>query len=199
MVSKYLYLAFVVLSVIAVSQGAVSAQETTAELPKARIDISAEDGAFELMNIKATGDTDVIIETLTGETSNVTFAIVKEDAVASWRKLTITFMPVKSGRVKITLGGAHFENMEEDHRSIVFDDLSIAKNDVISNGGFEESDPDGKPVGWDGTPEVYISNKKEARTGSGAIQVWHDQRLEQTIEVKGWNEYTINAYFKAAK
>ncbi|MBN1793666.1 MAG: hypothetical protein JW844_01740 [Candidatus Omnitrophica bacterium] len=166
-------------------------------IPKARIDVTAEGALFELLDLEAYGVSGIILEREPNQPAEPRFAIVKQPASADWKAMIISFTPSDSGYLRIRLRGAYYDDIERNHHSVVFDDVAVCSEDLVRNGSFE-TEENGKPSDWEGDCEAYINDTARARTGDRAVQVWHDQFIDQVIPVAEKKTYMIKAYFKTA-
>ena len=74
----------------------------------------------------------------------------------------------------------------------VWVDAVSSKNIEIKNGGFEDIDEAGIPVGWfarDGKLAEVGKSKKVAKDGQIAVMVWTGGPVSQFIEVEAWKKY----------
>lgn len=118
-----------------------------------------------------------------------------------WTKVTFSFVPVRDGRVQLNLLGQWFRERDKknpDQMWIYFNSVSVDGATLV-NGDLSEA-KDGIPVGWRCAKDQYITEGLDFPSGSKAtVKVWHNQRCQQEIAVKGGQTITITAYVRPAE
>lgn len=138
--------------------------------------------------------------------------IIEFPANAGWRQASITFIPHKTGRVTLSLLG-NYSRVSSSAKEltpvfIAYDDLKI-EGATLKNPSFEASDANGKPDDWsinnspESLPPIDDRNRAKIVTGNAvdgekAVRVWHNSRVNQTLQVEAEKPVTITFSYRLA-
>jgi len=113
-----------------------------------------------------------------------------------WEEGFIKFVPKKSGLVVISLAGPHLKkgSSEAPQVWVGYDDIR-AEGAQLKNGSFEQVDPGGAVSGWY-RPGGAAQNEsrfeqKDAADGKTFAVVWHNARIQQSIQVEEGKPVTL--------
>jgi hypothetical protein len=171
---------------------------------QARIDIDGiKEGIGILVVSQPQGGSGRIASWRTNPEENKQYAVFQMPSVKTqWRKMTFSFMPTKSGKIRIVLKGPWSQIDGIIQRLwIRFDDVSV-ENSAVENGSFEKTIGD-RPHDWgivkkDGFQPALIQGDKKAHSGTYALEVTHDQCAYQDVEVKADSIVTVTAWHMAS-
>ena len=107
---------------------------------------------------------------------------------------------LSTAEMDVTISITNYEDIKKHHHDVWVDDCEVY-GATIKNGDFEMIGNDNKPAywGWKGSPDRYITDGTQARSGRCCVLIWHDTPLIQKIEVRAGKSYRISAWFKAYK
>lgn len=104
---------------------------------------------------------------------------------ARWHDFEFSFSADRDGDVTLQVGGAGYQNPISGGLAPVwsyYDDFS-AVGAEIKNGGFEELDARGRPIGWTGSGGLVVSDSRIVATGQHCAKTWHDGSFYQVLHV----------------
>lgn len=138
--------------------------------------------------------------------------IIEFPANAGWKQASITFIPHKTGRVTLSLLGNYYRVSSSAKELIpvfiAYDDLKI-EGATLKNPSFEASDATGKPDDWvinnspESLPPIDDRNRAKIVTGNAvdgekAVRVWHNSRVNQSLQVEAEKPVTITFSYRLA-
>jgi len=114
-----------------------------------------------------------------------------------WHDFEFVFTPLKDGPVSLALMGRVCPSAIDDRLIPVwayFDDVAV-EGATLTNGGFEQLDPKGLPVGWQNalSKAFVVKDARTACTGKHCVKVWHRGRFGQALKVKAGKPVTVRA------
>ena len=176
-----------------------------AQLPpvvSARLDVDGtKDGVPLLVVSPPKGGTAAVASWHAEEEKNKQYLTFQAPTSATeWREMSFSFMPLKSGSVRLSLRGQWHKPAEEVVKIwVLFDDVSVT-NAVLQNGDFER-ETGGVPAPWslskrDGFLAVHHKDPGRAHGGQGCVEVCHDLDGSQTITVQANATITVRAWHR---
>jgi hypothetical protein len=102
-----------------------------------------------------------------------------------WTSWEFTFVADRDGQVTLNLMGRGFISVVTGSLAPVwtyYDDLTC-DGASLTNGGFEDLDPKGWPVGWNHSDSLLVTDAKFAASGQRCAKCWHDGRFTQALTV----------------
>jgi hypothetical protein len=127
------------------------------------------------------------------EKKKFTLAINGTEALSSeWKEYTFTFMPSKSGNIKLTLLGTFHKpaGAQKPLSIFVCYDAFVVTGAELKNTSFESLNPKGLPFWWWGasTDQILSNGAKE---GQNFIAVSQNKRVSQNLIIKANQLVTI--------
>ena len=120
-----------------------------------------------------------------------------------WHDFEYVFTPLKDGPVSLGLMGRVYPSAVDGRLIpvwVYFDDV-VVEGATLANGGFEEVDSKGLPIGWQNalSKAFLVKDARAACTGEHCVKVWHRGRFGQTLQVKAGQPVMIRAKVKGER
>ncbi len=113
---------------------------------------------------------------------------------AEYQECVFSFTPDKDGTVWFTICG-NWAKEAADRPFVLIDDITV-NGELLPNGDFEKT-AEGKVPDWGVKGKPTFST--EARSGSNALRINHDNRIAQALKVEAGRNYTVKFAAKEAK
>ncbi len=114
---------------------------------------------------------------------------------ADYQDYTFSFTADKAGYISFTICG-NWAPDAANRPYLLLDDVTV-NGELLPNGDFEAQSADGKITGWNMQGKPTLSN--EAKSGSSAIRINHDNRIAQSLKVEPGKSYTVKFSAKETK
>ena len=118
-----------------------------------------------------------------------------------WQSASFSFIPEKTGKVKISLKGKRDKTRTIDqHLWCIYDDIKI-NGKLLPNGGFEEGFKYWKASTWGKNPcrPRIVDDLTLVRSGKKSVQTWHYGPVTTLIPVAAGEKITLEVQFRPTK
>ena len=166
-----------------------------------RIDVYSADGTFDVRDVRASPDAQVLDVGWRGPEMASSGATAQARVREMWREIWVEVVPEQDGKLQINFQGEYYRKQNEDDVRLVWVDQIQVSGAELINGDLEKLEEDGVPRGWQfsgqASAEAVSRDGSIAASGRVCAAVWYGAQLRQTVDVRAGHAVRVTAKFRA--